>query len=87
MPEVIPAGVPSQLLRRRLILMEVETGIMAQNAKVGAAIANRFPSISLTAFGGAASPFLTNLNGSAAAWNVGAGLVGPLFEWGRTSVK
>ncbi|NME66434.1 TolC family protein [Flammeovirga aprica JL-4] len=84
-PPVIPAGIPSDLLKRRPDLLRAEQDIVAQNAQVGAAIANRFPTISITGAGGIASQALsaTNTGGAAEAWNIGAGLTGPLFQWGR----
>ncbi|KXX68270.1 hypothetical protein AVL50_20975 [Flammeovirga sp. SJP92] len=81
---VIPAGIPSDLLKRRPDILRAEQAIVAQNAQVGAAIANRFPTISITGAGGLASQALnTATSGPAEAWNIGAGLTGPLFQWGR----
>lgn len=82
-PPVIPAGIPSDLLRRRPDLLRAEQSIVAQNAQVGAAIANRFPTISITGLGGVASQALSATNSAAGAWNIGAGIVGPLFQWGK----
>ena len=85
-PPVIPAGIPSDLLKRRPDLLRAEQSIVAQNANVGAAIANRFPTISLTGAGGVSNS-LAAINGATsgaeAAWNIGAGIVGPLFQWGK----
>lgn len=82
-PPVIPAGIPSDLLKRRPDLLRAEQDIVAQNAQVGAAIANRFPTISITGAGGIASQALSTTTSAAAAWNIGAGITGPLFQWGR----
>ncbi|WP_084005875.1 efflux transporter outer membrane subunit [Flammeovirga sp. MY04] len=82
-PPIIPAGIPSDLLLRRPDLQRAEHAIMSQNAKVGSAIAQRFPTISLTGFAGAATEFLSTTNSAAGAWNLGAGIVGPLFQWGK----
>ncbi|MBB6462050.1 efflux transporter outer membrane subunit [Flammeovirga kamogawensis] len=83
LPPVIPSGLPSDLLKRRPDLLKAEQEIVAQNAQVGAAIANRFPTISLTGTAGIASDALFSANAATGAWNIGAGVVGPLFQWGK----
>ncbi|WP_170178348.1 efflux transporter outer membrane subunit [Flammeovirga pectinis] len=83
LPDAIPAGIPSDLLKRRPDLLKAEQEIVAQNAQVGAAIANRFPTISLTGAAGIASDALFSANAATGAWNIGAGIVGPLFQWGK----
>ncbi|OHX66828.1 hypothetical protein NH26_10905 [Flammeovirga pacifica] len=82
-PPIIPAGIPSDLLKRRPDLLRAENAIISQNAKVGSAIAQRFPTISLTGFGGVATDVLSGTNAAVGAWNIGAGIVGPLFQWGK----
>ena len=82
-PDTVPVGIPSSLLSRRPDIMQQEQMIYSQNAMVGVAVAKRFPSISLTGILGAASNSLAIFNSSGAAWNVGAGLFGPLFQWGK----
>jgi len=83
-PESIPAGLPSQLLTRRPDLLEAEQKVIAQNARIGVAQAMRFPSISLTGFLGMASPDLSAFNaGDALMGSVGAGLFGPIFNFGK----
>ncbi|NLR89687.1 TolC family protein [Flammeovirga sp. SR4] len=88
-PPVIPAGIPSDLLKRRPDLLRTEQEIVAQNANVGAAIANRFPTISLTGAAGVSSALsiINTASGAEAAWNIGAGIVGPLFQWGKNKRK
>ncbi|MEM9327425.1 MAG: efflux transporter outer membrane subunit [Bacteroidota bacterium] len=77
----IPVGLPSELLRRRPDLLEAEQFIVAQNALVGVAIGNRFPSLSLTGLLGVASGGLGDLVSDGLAWNVGGNLLGPIFHW------
>jgi multidrug efflux system outer membrane protein len=58
--------------------------VIAQNARIGVAQAMRFPSISLTAMLGMASPDLSAFNaGDALMGSVGAGLFGPIFNFGK----
>ncbi len=83
-PITIPAGLPSQLLTRRPDIMEAEQLVVAQNARIGVAQAMRFPSISLTGLIGLASADLAAFNASdALIGSVGAGLFGPIFQFGK----
>jgi len=83
-PDSIPSGLPSQLLTRRPDILQAEQMLIAQNARIGVAQAMRFPSISLTAMLGMASPDLSAFNaGDALMGTVGAGLFGPIFNFGK----
>jgi multidrug efflux system outer membrane protein len=80
----IPEGLPSQLLERRPDIREAEKRLEAQFNYVGVAKARLFPSLSLTGVLGFASPQLSTLIGSGGfVANGFAGLVGPIFEFGR----
>ncbi|WP_186755613.1 efflux transporter outer membrane subunit [Echinicola salinicaeni] len=79
----IPIGLPSELLFRRPDLVAAEQELIAANALVGVAQAQRLPSISLTGLLGVASDDLSELTGNGMAWNIGGGLLGPLFYWGQ----
>jgi len=83
-PPAIPAGLPSQLLARRPDVSAAQSAMLAAQARVGVAQAAWFPSLSLTASGGFASPELGDLfKWSARAWGVGALLALPVFDGGR----
>ncbi|MEP0713208.1 efflux transporter outer membrane subunit [Algoriphagus sp.] len=75
----IPVGLPSQLLARRPDVLLAEQELIASNALVGAAKANRLPNVSLTGLLGAAG---TELSSMGSAWNLGGSILGPLFNWG-----
>ncbi len=83
LPIAIPAGLPSDLLRRRPDLRVAEQELVVANAEVGIAVANFFPTFSLTgAFGGVA-PQISNLVDEGRTWSVGGGLLSPLFQGKR----
>jgi multidrug efflux system outer membrane protein len=80
----VPAGVPSTVLARRPDVSAAMKQLQAAQARVGVAQAAWFPSVSLTASGGQASPEVSDLfKWSARAWGVGALLSLPIFDGGR----
>jgi multidrug efflux system outer membrane protein len=82
-PESIPIGLPADLLKRRPDIAQAEMMLKSQNAQIGAAVAARFPSISLTGILGVASNDLSTLTSGGLAWSAGGSLVGPLFNFGK----
>jgi AcrB/AcrD/AcrF family/Outer membrane efflux protein len=83
-PDIVPVGVPSQLLERRPDIQQAEAKLIAANARIGVARAQFFPQISLTGLGGSASSQLTTLfAGQNAYWYVTGSLTQPIFEGGR----
>jgi multidrug efflux system outer membrane protein len=82
----VPAGVPSLLLERRPDLVEAEQTLVASNAREGAAFAEYFPRIGLTALAGSVSNELSDLLGAGnGLWSVGGAALGPIFTAGRTT--
>ena len=79
-PPDVPAGLPSDLLQRRPDLRESEQQLVAANANVGVAMANFFPTISLTAALGGVSPEVSNLFTAGKTWSIAGGLTGPIFQ-------
>jgi multidrug efflux system outer membrane protein len=83
-PNVIPAGLPSELLERRPDVRQAEEQLHAANARIGAAIAALFPTISLTGSGGTVSDDLGRLFESGTSfWNIAANLLQPILNSGR----
>ncbi len=82
-PMDIPTGLPSQLLLRRPDVMQAEAAYAAQNAKIGAAQAMRWPSLSLTGLLGVATTSLTSLTAAGLGWSAGGVILGPLFQFGK----
>jgi outer membrane protein, multidrug efflux system len=84
MPPEVPVGLPSALLQRRPDVLASEQTLIAASATIGANLANFFPQIGLTTFLGKVSPELSAFTaGSANAWNVGATMIGPVFQGGQ----
>lgn len=82
MPPDVPPGLPSDMLQRRPDIMQAEQIVASQNAMIGVAQAMRFPTFSLTALFGIASPELTT-SAINAAWSVSGTVLGPLFNFGK----
>jgi multidrug efflux system outer membrane protein len=87
---VVPDGLPSELLLRRPDLREAEQRLMAANGRVAVARAAYYPSITLTGFFGGESQSLGDLFlGPARIFNFAAQLTQPIFDRKRigASVK
>jgi multidrug efflux system outer membrane protein len=81
---VIPAGVPGTVLTRRPDVSAAQNTLLAAQARVGVAKASWFPSVTLTASGGYASPELSDLfESSSRAWALGVLAALPLLDGGR----
>jgi len=80
---VVPAGLPSELLAQRPDVVSAEQALIAANARVGAARALYFPSISLTGLLGVASLDLDELfDDGSDTWNYSGSITGPIFQGG-----
>jgi multidrug efflux system outer membrane protein len=79
----VPAGLDSRVLLRRPDVAQAEYRLRAANAQIGAARANFFPTIDLTALAGAASPALGQLfNGKNFNWSVSGNAAETIFAGG-----
>ncbi|AXQ29548.1 efflux transporter outer membrane subunit [Solimonas sp. K1W22B-7] len=79
-----PAGLPSALLERRPDILQSEQALVAANARIGAAKAALFPTLSLTGSLGVLSGDVSNLFSSGAEnWSAGVGLLQPLLNADR----
>jgi len=83
-PPAVPAGLPSELLQRRPDVLTVEAALHAQTAIIGVAEAARFPRLSLTGAAGVKSSSLGEFSSSNPFFNLGANLLGPLFNAGKS---
>ena len=79
----IPEGLPSDLLERRPDIRQAEQELIAANARIGAAKALFFPTISLTGNFGWASTDLSKLfSGPSQAWSWAGSFTAPIFTGG-----
>ncbi len=83
LPPLPPAGLPSQLLERRPDLIAATRRVAAAFNQVESAKAARLPRLALTANAGVLSDDFKSLSLDDAFWNLGANLVGPIFDGGR----
>lgn len=82
----LPVGLGSDVLLRRPDVLQAEHTLKAANARIGAARAAFFPSISLTGLLGLASSSLSGLfNGGTFAWSASGSATQTLFDGGANA--
>ena len=80
---VDPLVVPAELVRRRPDVAAAQARLHVATAQYGAAIANLYPQIRLSAAWGRESYHLADLfSGPSAVWAIAAGLTQPIFRGG-----
>lgn len=83
LPREVPLSLPSRLVEQRPDVRQAEENLHAASALVGVAIANRLPSIVLTADAGSAPTNITNMfSGGNGFWDLTAGITQPIFDAG-----
>lgn len=86
----VPAGsaAPADLLRRRPDVIAAERRLAASNARIGVAVAEHYPHLSLSGLLGVASLGTSSLfTGGAVQASAGAGLRWRLFDFGRVDAE
>ena len=82
-PGQVPVVVPSELLASRPDILLADAVVQAAAADVGAATAQLFPSLSLSAsMGQAGFNWPAALSGAGSIWAIGASLTQPIFHGG-----
>lgn len=85
---VVPAGLPSDLLLRRFDLQQANLKLSAENLRLANAYKNRFPSLSLSVSGGQSSPELKDLlSAQSVIWSLFANASAPIFDAGNLEAK
>jgi multidrug efflux system outer membrane protein len=83
-PVEVPAGLPAALLERRPDVQQAESVLIGANARLKAAKAALFPTISLTGSLGSQSAALSDLfTGPAKTWAFGLNLLQPIIDANR----
>jgi NodT family efflux transporter outer membrane factor (OMF) lipoprotein len=83
LPDELPLRLPSRLVEQRPDIQAAESQLHAASAQIGVAVANRLPSLSLTAnVGSSALEFSKLFTSGTGFWGVGANLAQPLFDGG-----
>ncbi|HZX94903.1 MAG TPA: efflux transporter outer membrane subunit [Myxococcales bacterium] len=85
-PPEVPAGVPAQLLERRPDVLAAEQNVIGAGKRVGVAVADRLPALSLSGFIGLMATTIPDLGSAdAVAGSAGGSLLAPIFQGGRLS--
>lgn len=85
---LVPAGVSSSVLLNRPDIQEAEHNLLSANANIGAARANFFPTISLTASAGVGSDSLSSLfSHGMKVWSFAPSITLPLFTGGSNMAQ
>ncbi|MBV9654002.1 MAG: efflux transporter outer membrane subunit [Acetobacteraceae bacterium] len=83
-PPRVPVGLPSELARRRPDIVQAEAQLHAATADIGVAVANFYPSVTLSgSLGIQALRFKDLGNWDARQYSLGPAITVPLFEGGR----
>ena len=83
-PAEIPVGLPSELLQRRPDIRRAEAALHAATARIGVAVAEQFPRLSLGAAIGTRNSDSGDFAGLATNyWSAGGAVTAPIFEGGR----
>jgi len=88
LPHELPLSLPSMLARQRPDILASEALLHQASANVGLATANMYPSITLSGSYGSESRTIAGMfKPGSTVWDVGAGLVQPLFHAGELRAK
>jgi len=80
LPAEVPLSLPSVLVRQRPDILASESQLHSASAAIGIAIAQEYPSISLTAA-------LTRDSLANTLWNIGGSITQPIFQGGALSAQ
>ena len=83
LPQDLPVSVPADLVTQRPDVRQAEAALHDASAKIGIAVANRLPNITLTASTGTTALGINQLFTSGTGfWSVGADLAAPILQGG-----
>jgi NodT family efflux transporter outer membrane factor (OMF) lipoprotein len=88
LPGELPVSLPSSLARQRPDILAAEALLHAASARIGVATANLYPQLTLTGSFGSQALQASDLFASGTSfWNLGAGVLQPLFRGGELTAK
>lgn len=88
LPPGLPVSLPSSLARQRPDIRAAEEILHAASARIGVATANLYPQLTLTGSYGSVATMVPDLFRSrTTVWNLGAGLLQPIFRGGELTAK
>jgi NodT family efflux transporter outer membrane factor (OMF) lipoprotein len=83
LPRELPVSLPSKLVEQRPDVRQAEENLHAASALIGVAIANRIPTITLSADAGSSPDQITKMfSGGNGFWDLTAGITQPIFDAG-----
>ncbi len=83
-PQTLPVGLPSDLLRRRPDVREAERQLAQSTASVGVQVANLYPKFNILALGALTSPTFHDVFNANSGTSAGLGLIQwPIFNGGQ----
>ena len=83
LPQELPLSLPSKLVEQRPDVRQAEENLHAASALIGVAIANRIPTITLTADAGSSPDAISQMfSGGNGFWDLTAGITQPIFDAG-----
>jgi NodT family efflux transporter outer membrane factor (OMF) lipoprotein len=83
LPQELPVSLPSKLVEQRPDVRQAEENLHAASALIGVAIANRIPTITLSADAGSSPDQITKMfSGGNGFWDLTAGITQPIFDAG-----
>ncbi|MEJ0064262.1 MAG: TolC family protein [Caulobacteraceae bacterium] len=87
-PTLAPGDGPAELLRRRPDVLAAEQNLIAANARIGAAISDYYPKVSISGLLGIDSLTAAQMfTGGAVAHQIAAGFSWRLFDFGRVDAE
>jgi NodT family efflux transporter outer membrane factor (OMF) lipoprotein len=83
LPQDLPVSVPADLVTQRPDVRQAEADLHAASAKIGIAVANRLPNVTLSAATGSSALAINQLFTTGTGfWSLGADLTAPIFQGG-----
>jgi NodT family efflux transporter outer membrane factor (OMF) lipoprotein len=83
LPQELPLSLPSKLVEQRPDVRQAEENLHAASALIGVAIANRIPTITLSADAGSSPDQISKMfSGGNGFWDLTAGITQPIFDAG-----